>query len=186
MLALNCETDFVSRNDDFTSLLANLSDKAIAEGVEKMKEGSKEMIDQIIQKTGENIQLGYVELVEGDVVGNYVHNGKSAVVVSLEGGNVDLAKNIAMHIAAMKPEYLTADEISEESKNTMLEIFQKEVANVDKPEEIKKKMLDGKINTYFKEKTLLEQPFIKNPEDTISKLLEKSKAKIKEVKRYSI
>ncbi len=186
LIALHCETDFVSRNEDFTSLLSNLADIAIKDGIEKMKARAKDLIDPIIQKTGENIQLGDSYLIEGPVIGNYVHNNKSAVVVSLEGGTVELAKDIAMHIAAMKPEYITSDEISEEAKKIMVEIFEKEVANVDKSEDIKKKMLDGKINTYFKEKTLLDQPFIKNPDLTISKLLESAKAKIKEVKRYSI
>src|ERR1035437_5153601 len=186
IVALHCETDFVSRNEDFTNLLSSLADKALAEGIEKMKEGAKELIDTIIQKTGENIQLGDAYLIEGSVLGNYVHNAKLAVVVSLEGGNSELAKDIAMHIAAMKPEYNSPDEISEDARKTITEIFQKEVASSDKPEEIKKKMLDGKIATYFKEKTLLEQPFIKNPDQTIGKLLETAKAKIKEVKRYSI
>ena len=186
IVALHCETDFVSRNEDFTNLLSSLADKALAEGIEKMKEGAKELIDTMIQKTGENIQLGDAYLIEGSVLGNYVHNAKLAVVVSLEGGNSELAKDIAMHIAAMKPEYISPDEISEDARKTITEIFQKEVASSDKPEEIKKKMLDGKIATYFKEKTLLEQPFIKNPDQTIGKLLETAKAKIKEVKRYSI
>lgn len=186
LVALHCETDFVSRNDDFTSLLSNLADKAVTEGIEKMKEGAKDMIDPIIQKTGENIQLGDAYLVEGDVIGYYVHNSKVAIIVSLEGGTSELAKDIAMHIAAMKPEYISADEISEDSRKTMIEIFEKEVASIDKPEEIKKKMLEGKINTYFKEKTLTEQSFIKNPDLTIGKLLEGAKAKIKDVKRYSI
>ncbi len=186
LVALHCETDFVSRNEDFTSLLSTLADKAIKEGIDKMKEGAKDLIDPIIQKTGENIQLGDVYLVEGDVIGYYVHNSKAAIVVSLEGGTSELAKDVAMHTAAMKPEYISADEISEDTKKTMVEIFEKEVASIDKPEEIKKKMLEGKINTYFKEKTLLEQPFIKNQDLTIGKLLEAAKAKIKEVKRYSI
>lgn len=192
LISLHCETDFVSKNDDFLKLLNNIADLAL----EKMsaqggpdsgwKENSKDMIDSVIQKTGENIQLGEVSLIEGEVLGSYVHNGKAAVIVSLEGGNTDIAKDIAMHIAAMRPEYITKDEINDDIKKTMTEIFEKEVANVDKPEEIKKKMLEGKIATYFKEKTLLDQPFIKNPDETISQLLEKSKAKIKEVKRYSI
>ena len=109
-----------------------------------------------------------------------------AVIVSLEGGTAELAKDIAMHITAMKPEYINESEITPDIRKTMTEIFEKEVANIDKPVEIKKKMLEGKIGTYFKEKTLLNQAFIKNPEETIGKLLEKSKAKIKEVKRYSI
>ncbi len=186
LVSLHCETDFVSRNEDFTSLLSKLTDKALTEGIEKMKENAKDLIDPIIQKTGENIQLGEAFVIEGNILGNYVHNGKSAIIVSLDGGSVELAKDIAMHIAAMKPEYISTDEISDETKKLMTEIFQKEVASSDKPEEIKKKMLDGKIATYFKEKTLLEQPFIKNPDETIGKLLENAKAKIKEVKRYSI
>ncbi|MFZ2072498.1 MAG: translation elongation factor Ts [Minisyncoccia bacterium] len=186
LVALHCETDFVSRNEDFTSLLSKLTDIAFKDGIEKMKESAKDMIDPIIQKTGENIQLGEAFIVEGSVLGNYVHNNKAAVIVSLEGGSSDIAKDIAMHITAMKPEYIFREDINEEAIKTMTEIFEKEVAIIDKPEEIKKKMLEGKISTYFKEKTLLDQPFIKNPEETIGKLLEKSKAKIKEVKRFSI
>ena len=186
LVALHCETDFVSKNEDFTSLLSNLTEIALKDGIEKMKEVSKDMINPIIQKTGENIQLGEAYIIEGNVLGNYIHNNKSAVIVSLEGGNEELAKDIAMHITAMKPEYISQDDIKEEDKKTMYEIFEKEVANVDKPEDIKKKMLEGKIATYFKEKTLLNQPFIKNGDETIEKLLEKSKAKIKEVKRFSI
>ena len=186
LVALHCETDFVSKNEDFVSLLNNLVNIAFTDGIEKMKEASKDMIDPIIQKTGENIQLGDAYEISGDVLGVYIHNNKKAVIVSLEGGNVELAKDIAMHITAMKPEYIKEEDISEEAKNTMLEIFQKEVASIDKPEEIKKKMLDGKISTYFKEKTLINQPFIKNPDETIGKILEKAKAKIKEVKSYSI
>ena len=186
LLALNCETDFVAKNEDFTNLLSSLSQKAISEGIEKMKTEAKDMIDPIIQKTGENIQLGETYEVTGGTLGYYVHNGKSAVIVSLDGGTAEIAKDIAMHVAAMKPEYITSDEITEEMKKTMTEIFQKEVTNIDKPEEIKNKMLEGKISSYFKEKTLTEQNFIKNPEETISSLLSKANAKIKEVKRYSI
>lgn len=186
MVTLLCETDFVSKNDDFTSLLEKLTIKALTLGIEKMKEASKEMIDSIIQKTGENIQLGETFQVEGNILGNYLHNNKSAVIVSLEGGNTELAKDIAMHVTAMKPEYITENDITEEARNTMLEIFQKEVESINKPEEIKKKMLDGKIGTYFKEKTLLDQPFIKDGDKTIRQLLEGAKAKIKEIKRYSI
>ncbi len=186
LVSLHCETDFVARNEDFTNLLSTLADRALAEGVEAMKAGAKEMIDPIIQKTGENIQLGQVYEVEGNVVGNYVHNNKIGIIVSLDGGDKDVARDVAMHIAAMKPEYISENEITDEAKSTMSEIFQKEVASVDKPEEIKKKMLEGKMSTYFKEKTLLNQPFIKNGDETVGQLLDKSKAKIKEVKRYSI
>src|SRR3989344_186879 len=186
LVALHCETDFVAKNDDFVALLGILTDKALEKGAEKMKGGAKEMIDPVIQKTRENIQLGDVYEVEGAVLDNYVHNNKIGVIVSLEGGTKELAKDIAMHIAAMKPEYLSADEVTEESRKTMREVFEKEVSGSDKPEEIKKKMLDGKMTTYFKERTLPEQAFIKNGDITVGKLLAEAGAKIKEVKRYSI
>jgi len=186
LVSLGCETDFVAKNEDFTTLLSKLTDKALTEGVEKMKAEAKDMIDPMIQKTGENIVLGDAYEVSGNVLGNYVHNNKIGVIVSLDGGSSELAKDIAMHIAAMKPEYISQEEISPDTKKTMQEVFEKEISTINKPEEIKKKMLDGKMATYFKEKTLLDQAFIKDSEITISQLLDKSKAKIKEVKRYSI
>lgn len=186
LVTLLCETDFVARNEDFTTLLDRLTEEAFKNGVEQMKTGAKDMIDPIIQKTGENIQLGVAYEVEGEVLENYVHNNKIGIIVSLEGGDAPLAKDIAMHIAAMKPEYIYSTEISEEAKKLMQEVFEKEVASIDKPEDIKKKMLDGKMATYFKEKTLVDQPFIKDGDMTVGKLLETKGAKIKEVKRYSI
>ncbi|MFA6257763.1 MAG: translation elongation factor Ts [Candidatus Paceibacterota bacterium] len=186
LVSLHCETDFVAKNEDFAALLETLANKALKDGVEKMKAEAKDIIDPIIQKTGENIQLGDIYEVEGSVLGIYVHNNKTGVIVSLEGGNAELAKDIAMHTTAMKPEYITEAEITDDAKKTMQEIFEKEVASINKPEEIKKKMLDGKMTTYFKEKTLINQSFIKDGEITIGKLLEKNNAKIKEVKVYSI
>jgi len=186
LVSLGCETDFVAKNEDFVVLLENLSNLAIENGIEKMKVDAKKMIDPVIQKTGENIQLGEVYEVSGDVLGNYVHNNKTGVIVSLIGGNTDLAKDIAMHITAMKPEYISQNEIPEDIKNTMREVFEKEIAGVDKPADIKEKMLLGKMTTYFKEKTLLDQAFIKDGEQTVGKLLEKAGAKVKEVKVCSI
>ena len=151
-----------------------------------MKASAKELIDPVIQKTGENIELGEAYVVVGETVGSYVHNNKMAVIVSLEGGNSALARDVAMHVAAMKPEYMSKEEIDEEARKTISEVFAKETANSDKPEEIKKKMLEGKIATYFKEKTLLDQAFIKNGDITVGKLLETDGAKIREIKRYSI
>ncbi len=186
LVALLSETDFVSKNEDFVKLLNLLTEEAFQKGIEEMKKGAKEKIDLVIQKTGEKIELGDAYEVSGEVLGSYVHNSKAGVMVSLEGGTEELARDIAMHVTAMKPEYISPRDITEEAKKTMLEVFEKEVAEVNKPEEIKKKMLDGKISTYFKEKTLPDQAFIKDTDVTIGQLLEKNKAKIKEVKRYSI
>ncbi len=186
ILALHCETDFVAKNEDFVKLMDSLAEIAINEGVDSMKAKAKDLIDPVIQKTGEKIELGEVSEIDGNIVNNYVHNGKSAVVVSLSGGDKNLAKDIAMHVAAMRPEFINESEISAETKNIMLELFQKEVENVDKPVEIKEKMLQGKITSYFKEKTLMEQPFIKNPDISIAKLLANANAQILEIKKYFI
>jgi elongation factor Ts len=178
LLTLHSETDFVAKNEDFVNLANQLTDIAISEGIEEMKSKSVEMINPIVQKVGEKIELGKVEEINGNILGSYVHNNKSAVVVSLSAGTKDLARDIAMHIAAMKPSFTTADEITDEDKKKVIEVFEKEVAESDKPEDIKKKMLEGKISTYFKEQTLMDQVFIKDPNVTIATLLKNNNSTI--------
>jgi elongation factor Ts len=190
LVTLNCETDFVAKNEDFTMLLSKLGDIALKDGIEKMKTQAKELIDPVIQKTGEKIELGPTFEITGDTIGSYVHNGKIAVVVSLTGGNAEVARDVAMHTAAMKPEYMTSADVTPDAMKIMAEVFEKEVAGQNKPEEIKKKILQGKMDTYFKEKTLVEQPFIKNASEnageTVGQMLMKNKASLKEVKRSVI
>lgn len=186
LVALLCETDFVSKNSDFVKLLEILTEEAFQKGIDEMKKNAKEKIDSVIQKTGEKIELGDTYEISGEVLGSYVHNNKAGVIVSLDGGTEELARDVAMHVTAMKPEYVSEGDIAEEAKKMMLEVFQKEIAGVNKPEEIKKKMLEGKISTYFKEKTLLDQTFIKNSDLTVGQLLLSNKAKIKEIKRCFI
>ena len=178
LLALHTETDFVAKNSDFVNLANQLADLALKEGIDVMKVKSLDMINEIVQKVGEKIELSRVEEVIGSVIGNYIHNNKSAVIVSLSSGTKELARDIAMHIAAMKPAYTTKEEIAEEDKKKVIEVFEKEVGESDKPEEIKKKMLEGKLSTYFKEQTLMDQIFIKNPEVTIETLLKNNSAKL--------
>jgi elongation factor Ts len=176
LLTLHSETDFVARNADFIALANELAQLAWKEGVEDMQIKSLDIINPVIQKVGEKIELGKVELVKGDVLGSYIHGSKRAVIVTLTGGNRELARDIAMHIAAMKPAFVSASDITEEDKTKVIEVFEKEVAESDKPEEIKKKMLEGKISTYFKEQTLMDQPFIKNPDMNIDNLLKSKNA----------
>lgn len=178
LLVLHTETDFVAKNADFINLANQLADLAINEGIETMKDKSKDLIDEVIQKVGEKIELGKVEEINGSVIGSYVHNNKSAVVVSLSGGTRELARDIAMHIAAMKPVYTNSNDITEDDRKKVIEVFEKEVAESDKPEEIKKKMLEGKISTYFKEQTLMDQAYIKDGEITISTLLKNNNAQL--------
>ena len=176
LLTLHSETDFVARNNDFITLANELAKLALSEGVEAMTAKSLDIINPVIQKVGEKIELGKVEITEGEILGSYVHGNKSAVIVSLKGGSKELAKDVAMHIAAMKPAFVNASDITEDDKAKVIEVFEKEVAESDKPEEIKKKMLEGKISTYFKEQTLMDQPSIKNPDITIGNLLKEKGA----------
>ena len=176
LAVLNCETDFVSKNADFVQLSNQIADLALDLGAEAAKAKAPEMISPVVQKIGENIQLNKILSIEGAVLGSYTHNGKAGVVVSLAGGSTELAKDIAMHIAAMKPEYAKKEDIDKAMVESVKDLFKKEVDESNKPEDIKQKMMQGKIDAYFKERTLLEQPFIKNPDQTVGKLLETNKA----------
>lgn len=186
LLTLHSETDFVAKNSDFTNLADKLAHIALEKGIDAMKTEAPDMINEVVQKVGEKIELGTVEEITGEVLGSYVHAGKSAVVVSLTGGNEELAKDVAMHIAAMKPVYTTSADITAEDKAKVQEVIEKEVSESDKPEEIKKKMLEGKIGTYFKEQTLMDQPFVKNPDLTIGALLANKGASLVRFTRASI
>jgi elongation factor Ts len=186
LVALLCETDFVAKNADFIDLTNKLADKALSEGVEAANKIAGEEINLLIQKIGENMQLGKIEIVPGKDLGIYIHNGKVGTIVSLEGGSGELARDVAMHIAAMKPEYKSVADVPENTKNSVREIFMKEVEGSDKPAEIKEKMLQGKIDAYFKEKALMSQSFIKNPDLTIEKLLQNGNAKLSSYVFYSV
>ena len=171
MLTLNCETDFVAKNDDFTALASTLADMALQEGVEAMNSKAETFISPVVQKVGENIKLGDIAEYKGPIIGSYTHNGKSGVVVTLSGGDETLARDIAMHIAAMKPEFTNRESIPAEKIELARELFNKEVETSDKPEDMKKKILEGKVDAYFKELTLVDQSFVKNPDKTIGALL---------------
>lgn len=186
LLELNCETDFVAKNEDFTNLAQSLAGKLLEVGEDGLSSVSEEMISPVVQKIGENIKLGKTTVVSGSSLGSYVHNGKTGVVVSLDGGTSELAKDIAMHIAAMKPEFISKEEIPADTIARVEEISKEEIEKTDKPEDIKKKMLEGKVSAYFKEITLLEQPFIKNPDTSIGQLLSSNNAKIASYAMYRI
>lgn len=181
-----CETDFVAKNEDFVNLAKSLAQKAATDGIEAMQVAASDMISPVVQKVGENIQLGKAFEITGEVLGSYIHDGKSGAIVSLKGGDETLAKDIAMQITAMRPEYTTREDIPADMIEKAKELFKEEVDNSGKPEDIKAKMLEGKVNAYFKDLTLMDQPFFKNPDLTIAKLLEQGKATLDNYTRVSI
>lgn len=175
VITLYCETDFVAKNEDFVALANDLGNYALAHGKEALEANSAELINPLIQKIGENMKLGQVDILEGETIGTYVHNAVIAVAVSLQGGNVDLAKDIAMHISAMKPSYITKEDVPADSLQKAKETFQNEV-DTSKPADIQEKILEGKVDSYFKEQTLMEQTFIKDPSKSIKQLLSEKSA----------
>ncbi len=187
VLTLNCETDFVAKNDDFISLGNKLVEIAWESGEEVMREQSQSLINDVVLKIGENIQVGSMEEVSGDVVGVYTHHtGKTATIVVLEGGTPEVAKDIAMHAAAMKPRYVHAAEISDTDRDSVMEVLKAEVEATDKPAEMKAKIMEGKIASYFKEQTLVDQPFFKAPEKTIGAFAMENGATVSKYVLYTI
>ena len=176
LLVLRCETDFVAKNADFIAIATTLAEKALNEGEEAAKAAAADLISTGVQKLGENVQLGEIVTVEAPVVGVYVHDGRVATIVGLTGGTAEVAKDIAMHVAAMNPEYKTRADVPADATEKVKTMFAEEVAASGKPADIQEKMLAGKIDTFFKERTLLDQSFIKNPDQTIEALLKASGA----------
>ncbi len=186
---LNSETDFVAKNDQFKSLLKQVgeailsSDATDLESSLEVELNGKKLKDVIVEATskiGEKLTLRRVEVIEKtdtQVFGTYVHMGANiASVVVLEGGNDDVAKDVAMHVAAINPKYLNQSEISEEVIAHEREVLRREALNEGKPEHIVDKMVEGRLNKYLKEICLVNQPFVKDPDVTVEKYLKNNDA----------
>ena len=187
---LACETDFVARNDQFTALLDTLAGQVLAKGADDVPAqqvaGGKgtvaELITETVSKLGENVQLvdaRRVELGGAGTIGGYVHsNSKIGVLVALNadkavaGEALDvLAKDLAMHIAASQVAAVSGDQIDPAVIAHEKEIFTAQAKESGKPADIVEKMVQGRINKFVKEVALLDQPFVKDPERTITKLI---------------
>lgn len=186
-LIMNCETDFVAKNDDFVKLANTLADMAWEKGDAAAREAAPALINDVVLKIGENIKLGSIEEIAGAVVGAYTHHtGKTATVVVMTGGTPEVAKEIAMHTAAMKPRFVRNSEISDTDKAQVMEALKSEMESIDKPAEMKEKIMEGKIAAYFKERTLLDQPFFKTPEKTIEQYAAAAGATVERFVTYTV
>ena len=196
VVEVNCETDFVAKGDEFPAFcneVAKLAlDKQLADVdtllAASMGNGNSvaDTLKSLIAKIGENMTVRRVALVSGDVVASYSHGSRIGVVVSMEGGNGELGRDIAMHIAASRPQAVSADEISQDVIEKEKEIFTAQAAESGKPAEIIEKMIDGRINKFLKEITLLGQPFVKDPDTTVEKLLKGAGAKVVSFTRFEV
>ncbi|MCX4025453.1 elongation factor Ts [Endozoicomonas sp. SM1973] len=191
LLEVNSETDFVARDDNFLGFVNTVLDKAFADkqtDVAKLMEGELETARlALVQKIGENIGVRRLELVEASVVGSYVHGNKRiGVLVALDGGDVELAKDIAMHVAAVNPQVVNKEDMPEEVVAKEKEIFIAQAKDSGKPDDIIEKMISGRINKFLAENSLVEQPFVKDPDVKIGALAKKAGAKVLGFKRYEV
>lgn len=183
LLEVNSQTDFLALQDDFKNFVAESLEEAFAQ---KMTDAapliaSREAArEALVAKCGENVNIRRLVRVEGDVVGAYLHGNKIGAVVVLKGGDVELAKNIAMHVAASNPEFLDSSEISAEAiereKNVFLQLNADKIAG--KPENIVENMINGRITKFKAEASLKEQAFVMNPEVKVGELAKKAGAEI--------
>ena len=172
LVEVNSETDFVARDDNFLGFVGQVVDKAFADkqtDVAALMAGELESVrEALVQKIGENIGVRRISLVEGAVVGGYVHsNNRIGVLSSLSGGDSTVAKDVSMHVAAVNPQVVTADQMPAEVVEKEKEIIKAQPDMEGKPDEIVEKMMVGRINKFLKENSLVDQPFVKNPDQTV-------------------
>ncbi|MFR0672473.1 translation elongation factor Ts [Enterobacterales bacterium AW_CKDN230030176-1A_HGKHYDSX7] len=183
LLEVNSQTDFLALQDDFKTFVAESLEEAFAQKLTDAapliasREAAREAL---VAKCGENVNIRRLVRVEGDVVGAYLHGNKIGAAVVLKGGDVELAKNIAMHVAASNPEFLDSSEISAEAiereKGVFLQLNADKIAG--KPENIVENMINGRITKFKAEASLKEQAFVMNPEVKVGELAKKAGAEI--------
>ncbi|MGB4073203.1 translation elongation factor Ts [Pseudomonas sp.] len=183
ILEVNSQTDFLALQDDFKNFVAASVEKAFADklsAVEPLIAAQEEARLALVAKCGENVNIRRLARIEGDVLGAYLHGNKIGVVVVLKGGTVDLAKDIAMHVAASNPEFLLPSEVSAEAiereKAVFISLNEDKIKG--KPAEIVEKMVAGRIQKFLAEASLVEQAFVKDPEIKVGALAKKAGAEI--------
>lgn len=193
VLEVNSETDFVARDEGFLGFVNSVLEKAYANKISDVAVLVDEEVESarqaLVQKIGENIGVRRVALVEpkGGVVGTYVHsNNRIASVVELEGGSVEVAKDIAMHVAAVNPRVTRPEDMPEDMVTKEKEIIKAQPDMEGKPENIVEKMMTGRISKFLKENSLVEQPFVKDPEVTVGQLAKKADASVVSFVRFEV
>jgi elongation factor Ts len=194
ILELNSETDFVARDENFLAFAERLICKATESAAQSIEEVMSSDMEQerqsLIQKVGENIQLRRLHVIKGgkdELIADYTHSNKRiATLLCFSGGNTDLGRDIAMHIAASAPLVVYPEDMPEELVAKEREMYTAQAADSDKPANIVEKMVEGKVRKYLSEHSLVEQPFVKQPDTKVTQLLKDGGAKIREFMRYEV
>jgi len=193
LLEVNSETDFVARDEGFLGFVASVVDKAFGSKASTVADVVDDQVETarsaLVQKIGENIGVRRVQLVEASdgVVGVYVHsNNRIAVLVELKGGTVELAKDVAMHVAAVSPQVVNPADMPAEVVEKEKDIIKAQPDMEGKPEQIVEKMMTGRISKFLKENSLVEQGFVKDPEVTVGALVKKAGAEVLGFTRFEV
>ena len=197
ILEINCETDFVAKDAGFQQFCQEVAAAALQakpadlDALLSLVLGG-ETVDErrraLVAKIGENIGVRRFRLMaaDGGALGAYIHAGRIGVLIALKGGNAELAKDVAMHVAASNPLYVAAAEVPEDVKAKEREIIAAQSADAKKPADIIAKMVEGRLRKFLAEITLLGQPFVKNPDVTVEKLLKDAGASVTGFTRYAV
>lgn len=198
MVEINCETDFVTKNEDFRAFADAVAEVALQgewadlDALLAASMANGQSVEQnrreCIAKIGENINVRrFARLAtSGGVLGSYLHGVRIGVLVELEGGDADLAKDIAMHVAASRPLCISADQVPAELLAREKDIFAAQAAASGKPANIIDKMVEGRLRKYLEEVTLLGQPFVRDTEQSVDKLLKSHKARVLRFERFEL
>jgi len=191
MIEVNCETDFVARDENFAAFTHKLLEAAVANpqaGVAELMQGElAQAREELVQRIGENIALRRVTRITSADVVSYVHtNNKIGVLVGLAKADSALGRDLAMHIAASNPQALRPEDVPADLVNKEKELFSAQAAESGKPAEIIEKMINGRINKFLAEVSLVKQPFVKDPDTTIEALLKKQGNDITTFARYEV
>lgn len=196
MVEVNSETDFVAKDENFISFADAIADNALKQGDDDIDalmsstigdKTAEEARQALVAKIGENIQVRrMVSCSTEGVLGAYVHGGKIGVLVDLEGGDEPLARDLAMHVAAMNPEFISADDVPEDVVAKEKEILAAQAEDSGKPAEIVEKMISGRLRKHLSTITLLGQPFVKDSDLTVDKLLSQAGATVKGFERLVV
>lgn len=197
MLEINSETDFVARDENFTNFANAVADVALTSLPKNIEDLSNQALSsgatveqarqELVAKIGENIKLRRLEKMHCDgVIGYYLHGSRIGVMVALKNGSEALAKDIAMHVAASKPMVVSRDQVPAEAIENEREIFTAQAKESGKPQEIIDKMIDGRINKFIDEVSLLGQPYVKDPNIKVGQLLKEKNAEVISFVRYEV
>ena len=197
IVEVNCETDFVAKDANFIGFTDQVAAIALQhspidlDALMSLRLPSGEPLEEVrnslVAKIGENIKVRRFEMVKiRGVIGSYLHGAKIGVLVDVEGGDDSLRKDLAMHIAATAPSCISADDVAADEVEREREFLSKQAAQEGKPPEIVAKMVDGRLRKYLNEITLLGQPFVKDPDINVGKLLQQADATVHRFVRLEV